>query len=67
MAMPDPPRADWRKSTRSNGGGECVEVAFTPDAIAIRDSKAPQNPVIAVAPTKWHALVRAIKSGHYDL
>jgi hypothetical protein len=27
MAAPDLSRANWRKSTRSNGGGACVEVA----------------------------------------
>lgn len=43
--------ADWRKSTRSSSGGECVEVAFSG---AVRDSKDPAGPVLS------------IKSGTFD-
>ncbi|MGI5205091.1 DUF397 domain-containing protein [Spirillospora sp. CA-108201] len=31
----------WRKSTRSEDHGNCVELARLPHAIGVRDSKAP--------------------------
>ncbi|GAA0498333.1 DUF397 domain-containing protein [Streptomyces olivaceiscleroticus] len=44
-------RAQWRKSSYStNEGGECVEVAQASDSlVAIRDSKDPHGPVVAVS------------------
>ena len=37
---------DWRKSTFSGSGGNCVEVRQ--DLAAIRDSKNPSGPLLAV-------------------
>lgn len=34
----------WRKSSRSGNGGECVELACTPDQRLVRDSKNPHGP-----------------------
>ncbi|MFI0983826.1 DUF397 domain-containing protein [Streptomyces exfoliatus] len=49
---------DWRKSSYSGGeGGNCVEVAAHPTAVHIRDSKNPDGPQLAVAPTAWAAFV----------
>ncbi|MGI5205414.1 DUF397 domain-containing protein [Spirillospora sp. CA-108201] len=39
--------AKWRKSTRSGpNGGECVELAEVTGAVAVRDSKDPDGPVL---------------------
>jgi len=39
----------WRKSSYSGGGGgECVEVAFPPARVAVRDSKNPEGPVLVL-------------------
>lgn len=39
----------WRKSSLSGGSDpNCVEVAHLPDAIAFRDSKNPDGPVLLV-------------------
>ena len=43
----------WRKSSYSDGEGECLEIALTPTTIHIRDSKTPENPHLTVAPTTW--------------
>ncbi|MEU8628336.1 DUF397 domain-containing protein [Streptomyces sp. NPDC048669] len=45
---------DWRKSSYSGSeGGECVEIAAHPHAVHVRDSKNPEGPALALAPTTW--------------
>lgn len=46
----------WFKSSYSDGsGGDCVEVAATPHAVHIRDSKDTARPGLAVTPRSWSA------------
>ncbi len=55
-------RAQWRKSSYSNGqGGACVEVARNlPGVITVRDSTDPTGPVLALTPAQWQALLAAV-------
>ncbi len=39
--------ARWRKSTRSGTASNCVELARTDEAAAVRDSKNPTGPTLA--------------------
>jgi len=57
----------WRKSTRSGGQGNCVEVAETPTAIGVRDSKDPAGPILVFTRTEWQAFVAGVKTGEFDL
>ncbi|WP_329149752.1 DUF397 domain-containing protein [Streptomyces sp. NBC_01456] len=44
----------WIKSSYSSSDGpECVEVATAPGTVLIRDSKNPDGPRLAFAPTAW--------------
>ncbi|WP_308401089.1 DUF397 domain-containing protein [Streptomyces sp. AC512_CC834] len=43
----------WRKSSYSPDGSNCVEVATTPTAILVRDSKDPDGPRVALLPAAW--------------
>ncbi|WP_131737273.1 DUF397 domain-containing protein [Actinomadura roseirufa] len=60
MSAPDWSHAVWRKSGRSNGKGNCVEVAAAGAVIGVRDSKNPAGPVLALAATDWHAFITAV-------
>jgi hypothetical protein len=54
----------WQKSSYSgNGGGNCVEVARNlPHVVAVRDSKNPDGPVLALTPAMWRNLIADLKA-----
>ncbi|MGV9990460.1 DUF397 domain-containing protein [Streptomyces sp. NPDC003374] len=49
----------WFKSSYSDGneGDSCVELAATPAAVHVRDSKYADGPRLALAPEAWAAFV----------
>jgi hypothetical protein len=51
----------WRKSSRSTGGQDCVEVAQTGASCLVRDSKDPDEASLAVSRQAWAAFTRRIK------
>ncbi|MFF7727419.1 DUF397 domain-containing protein [Streptomyces sp. NPDC008001] len=58
-------RAEWLKSSHSNGdGGNCVEwapaLAAAHRIIPVRDSKIPSGPVLAFGPRAWASFVTAV-------
>ncbi|MEU4829073.1 DUF397 domain-containing protein [Streptosporangium sp. NPDC023615] len=59
------PPMEWRISSYCNGGN-CVQVAFAPDTVSVRDSKVLDGPVLRYSPGDWSAFVRAVKQGAYD-
>lgn len=49
---------DWFKSSYSGSEGDsCVEVAFAPGAVHVRDSKQTDGPRFAVSPSVWGAFL----------
>jgi hypothetical protein len=69
LAAIDLSRAQWYKSTRSNGGeGGCVEVARNlPGVVAVRDSKDPDGPKLVFAPASWRRFILGVKSERFEL
>lgn len=64
-------RAAWRKSSRSGGQGNCVEIADNlvaeHGAVLVRDSKNPTGPALRFTPAGWTAFVTGAKAGAFDL
>jgi hypothetical protein len=60
----------WRKSTRSSGGDNCVEIASAArgGAVGVRDSKQGGNgPVLEFTSGEWAGFVAGAKTGEFDL
>lgn len=59
----------WRKSSRSSGGDNCVEIASAPDgSTGVRDSKQHgRGPVLEFNQAEWQAFLGAVKDGEFDL
>ncbi|KAA2254959.1 DUF397 domain-containing protein [Solihabitans fulvus] len=58
--------ASWRKSSYSANEENCVEVAFTPAMVGLRDSKSPAAGHIEVHPSTFRAFVDGIKATRPD-
>jgi hypothetical protein len=57
----------WRKSRRSDGGGNCVEVAFAHDGtVGVRDSKNRTGPILEFTPDEWDAFIGGVHDGEFD-
>ncbi|MFC6023159.1 DUF397 domain-containing protein [Plantactinospora solaniradicis] len=52
----------WRTSSRSGGNGDCVEVAWVPGSVAVRDSKDRSGPALAFPESAWRAFVQVAQS-----
>jgi hypothetical protein len=59
--------ANWRKSSRSGGGDNCVEVACASDGtVGIRDSKNPTGAVLEFVPANWKTFINEVREGAFD-
>lgn len=57
-----PVDAEWFKSSHSAGSGnDCVEVAYAPGVVGVRDSVNPTGPALAFQPAAWRALLDRVK------
>jgi hypothetical protein len=60
-------QADWRKSTKSNPSGNCVEVAALADGdIAVRNSRYPSGPALVYTRAEISAFLAGVKNGEFD-
>ena len=59
----------WRKSSRSNDNGLCVEFVELPsgEGVALRDSKNPTGPTLSFTNDEWAAFAGGVKDGEFDL
>ncbi|MGO4755313.1 DUF397 domain-containing protein [Streptomyces sp. 2MCAF27] len=59
------PIRNWRKSSFSTSGANCVELATTHDRIHIRESDDPDT-AIRTTPATLRRFIRAVKTGGLD-
>ena len=64
--QPDITTLQWRKSSYSGSGNNCVEVATMAAAVAVRDSKNPDRGHLVFETRVWRAFVAAVKVGKYS-
>jgi hypothetical protein len=54
----------WRKSRRSIGNGNCVQVTASQDTVMVRDSADSASPVIGYRAEAWRAFLTATKNAN---
>ncbi|MFD4534712.1 DUF397 domain-containing protein [Kitasatospora sp. NPDC058397] len=58
--------ASWIKSSHSNNGGDCVEVATDfPNLAPVRDSKNPEGPALVFPADAWSSFIAAVQAGEF--
>ncbi|MGK4580746.1 DUF397 domain-containing protein [Kitasatospora sp. HPMI-4] len=58
--------ASWFKSSYSNNGGNCIEVApGYAGVMPVRDSKDPEGPALVFSAEGFAAFVAGVKSGEF--
>lgn len=59
--------AEWFKSSRSGGDGDCVEVAWLGGGqVGVRDSKNPAGPALVFTPSEWDAFTAGMRGSGFD-
>ncbi|MEJ3743115.1 DUF397 domain-containing protein [Actinomycetes bacterium KLBMP 9797] len=67
MTMAASAYTNWRKSTRSGGDDNCVEVDTTQASIGVRDSKNPDGAILEFDRAAWDGFIAGAKTGEFDL
>lgn len=65
MSRPQFQSASWKKSSRSNAAGNCVEVAMVGGVVGMRDSKDAGGPSLAVTSGGWVTFLAAAREGRF--
>ncbi|MGQ0776631.1 MAG: DUF397 domain-containing protein [Pseudonocardiales bacterium] len=61
MPVPNLNTAHWRTSSRSSDKANCVEVALTSSAVAVRDSKRRTGGTLVVPRSAWSVFTTALR------
>lgn len=64
--MIDFSRAMWRKSTKSQQSGQCVELAKVGSVIGVRNSKEPDGPILVFTVEEIAAFLDGATKGEFE-
>ena len=64
MALEQP--TGWRKSSRTQGANNCVEVGRLDDGAAVRDTKNRAAGYFTTTAPQWQAFLDAIRQGRFE-
>lgn len=53
--------SDWRKTSYSNGSGQCVETASSAGSVAVRDTTNRDGGTLTFSAGAWSAFVAGLK------
>ena len=56
----------WRKSSYSGNGGQCVELASARERVHVRDSKSTDSPALTFGADQWRLFTERIKRSDDD-
>ncbi|MBO0830643.1 MAG: DUF397 domain-containing protein [Actinobacteria bacterium] len=57
----------WRKSSKSNPSGNCVEIGELPDGgVAVRNSRDPNGPALVYTKAEMRAFLAGVRNGEFD-
>ncbi|GAA5019623.1 DUF397 domain-containing protein [Actinopolymorpha pittospori] len=59
--------SNWKKPSRSNGSGNCVEVGSASGLVGVRDTKNRDGGTLVVPAALWSEFIHDVKVGEYDL
>jgi hypothetical protein len=59
------PVGRWRKSSKSGGADNCVEVAELDDGVGVRDSKDRSGPTLLFDRDQWRGFLGNVKAGRF--
>nr|WP_041261728.1 DUF397 domain-containing protein [Pseudofrankia inefficax] len=58
----------WRRASFCGPeANACVDVAFGPAAVAVRDSKDPSGPVLLFTTAEWAGFLSGVHNGEFEL
>lgn len=66
MAIPDLTSVRWVKSSYSENGADCVDVAQGSAWTALRDSKRPDSPPLIFSRSAMEEFLAGVKAGEFD-
>ncbi len=59
---------EWRKSSKSGTGMDCVEVRRVGlGKIEVRNSKSPEAGTTIFTPSEWNAFTAGVKNGEFEV